>query len=136
VQGVGGEEEIKRIPLRDLKFQLHVGPQLVGGMGEETARHFVIKQVPAVLHAGSLIGLELGRPQRHESVGLGKEAENVGREADFLGVRMNGVEMNQDLHSERRFMVTCTSRCWRPEPLKVPRNGVASRKSRPNETET
>ena len=64
-----------------------------------------------------------------------KEPHHMGRKTDLALVAVFGPVIYDEFHAVR-FIRTFTFISCPPQPLNVPRNGVASAKSRPKETAT
>ena len=128
---VGQEEKSKRVEGGQFNVQFEARFQAVGGVREKAGGEFVVKKVTSLVDGGRGLDGEVLAQNPQMAGRPGEKAEGVRGEADALRVAVPGFVLDCDPHgrflSGRRFMETWTLRSCRPPPLKVPRNGAASR---------
>ena len=115
----------------EVEFQPELQP--VEFVGKKAPGDEVVEKIAAVLHVRAGVGGEERAVGVEGNIRPRKNAREMGRETGRFLILINGGIADGEFHafSLRRFIKTFTFSSLAPEPLKVPRTGVASAKSRP-----
>ena len=130
---MGVQKELERIPRLERNVKLQLEFQCIQWIRIDARGCQVVEQVVSVLDVRARMGRKDDPLNVDERVRAGKEANAMGRKTRVLRIlKMSRVaDRNSHALSFILFMRTRTFILWSPEPLKVPRTGVASTESRP-----
>jgi len=130
---MGVQKELERIPRLERSVKLQLEFQRIQWIRIDARGRQVVEHVVSVLDVRGRMGRKGDPLNVDEQVMAGKKANAMGRKTRLLRILKLSRVADRDPHalSLILFIRTRTFILWSPEPLKVPRTGVASTESRP-----
>ncbi len=127
------EEEMKGVLRLDGEIDLQLIIEAIKEPGIKTGGDEIVVEILPVLDVGAFVSVETDALDVSGNVMARKEPDQMWGEARFFSVLVGRGIADGELHvfSFNRFIETFTFKVCAPEPLKVPRSGEASLKSRP-----
>ena len=130
---MGVQKEFERIPRLDRGVEFQLEFESIQWIRIDADGRQVVEQVVPVLNVCRRVGRKGDPLDADEQVMAGEKPDAMGRKTRVLRILKLSRVADRDFHvlSFILFMRTRTFILWSPEPLNVPRTGVASTESRP-----